>query len=365
MLEAIEFTSFKCFRKQKVGLKPLTLLSGVNGMGKSSVIQGLALLRQSANERLLPDEGLLLNGSWVSLGTAQDVLYEFAEADEIHIGLETKRGPARWRFSARNPEDDLLKKLEGPTLLPDIPLFRPGVLYLSAERLGPRALHSMSNFEVRTRGEMRADGSLAVAWLDENARITLDPQMYHKASMASSLPEQLEAWMSEITPGVRVETSVRRHLQAIELGFSFALKGATTRSMRPTGVGFGLSYTLPVVLACLVAGSEKLIMLENPEAHLHPRAQMAIGDLVARAAATGAQLLVETHSDHLLNGARLAVKRGLLDPDDVAIHFFSRHVEEHRLVHDVISPRIDADGRLDQWPEGFFDQFDVALEQLM
>lgn len=365
MLDAIEFTSFKCFREQKIGLKPLTLLSGVNGMGKSSVIQGLALLRQSANERLLPDEGLLLNGSWVSLGTAQDVLYEFAEADEIHIGLKTKRGPARWRFSARNPEDDLLKKLKGPTLLPDIPLFRPGALYLSAERLGPRALHPMSNFEVRTRGEIRADGSLAVAWLDENARLSVEPQVCHNTMPTQSLPEQLEAWMSEITPGVRVNTSVRRHLQAIELGFGFALAGATTRSMRPTGVGFGLSYTLPVVLVCLAAGPERLIMLENPEAHLHPRAQMAIGDLIARAAATGAQLIVETHSDHLLNGVRLAVKQGRLSPNHVAIHFFSRHVEKHRLVHDVVSPRIDADGRLDTWPEGFFDQFDVALEQLM
>ena len=153
------------------------------------------------------------------------------------------------------------------------------------------------------------------------------------------------------------------------LSFSFVTGGATSRSLRPTSVGFGLSYTLPVVVALLAARPGSLVLVENPEAHLHPRGQMAMGDLIIRAAAAGAQVIVETHSDHVLNGIRVAVKEGRGAPDQVAIHYFQRITEtrggDERIVHVVQSPRIDADGRVDSWPQGFFDQYDIALEKLL
>jgi predicted ATPase len=107
------------------------------------------------------------------------------------------------------------------------------------------------------------------------------------------------------------------------------------------------------------------VLLENPEAHLHPRGQMAMGDLMARAASAGIQVLCETHSDHVLNGVRLAVKQGLLASPGVALHYFSRTNDGERVLHVVDSPRVGPDGRLDRWPQGFFDQWDIALERLL
>jgi predicted ATPase len=106
-----------------------------------------------------------------------------------------------------------------------------------------------------------------------------------------------------------------------------------------------------------------LLLLENPEAHLHPQGQVALGELLALAASDGVQIVVETHSDHLLNGVRLAVKREKIRCIDTAIHFFSRSVDTGDST--VQSPVVMSNGRLSNWPDGFFDQWDKSLEALV
>ena len=84
--------------------------------------------------------------------------------------------------------------------------------------------------------------------------------------------------------------------------------------------------------------------------------------LLAETAARGVQVIVESHSDHVLNGVRLAVKQKKLLAQDVCVHFFSHRPGQGAVPE---SPSMDDDGRLDSWPEGFFDQFDFALAELM
>src|SRR3989339_1738814 len=87
MITCVRLRNFKCFRQQLLEFSPLTLLSGVNGMGKSSVLQALLLLRQSFLQGTLPNTGVTLNGELLRLGTAQDVLYQDALEDELEIGV--------------------------------------------------------------------------------------------------------------------------------------------------------------------------------------------------------------------------------------------------------------------------------------
>ncbi|MFE0082956.1 AAA family ATPase, partial [[Kitasatospora] papulosa] len=118
---------------------------------------------------------------------------------------------------------------------------------------------------------------------------------------------------------------------------------------------------LPVVVACRSARPGTLLLLQNPEAHLHPQGQTQMATLTASAAAQGAQVIMETHSDHVINGVRLAVKHGRLTPAQAVFHYFrgdGTGVE-------IVSPRIDADGMLDKWPEGFFDELENTLDQLI
>jgi predicted ATPase len=105
-------------------------------------------------------------------------------------------------------------------------------------------------------------------------------------------------------------------------------------------------------------------MIENPEAHLHPQGQSQMGELLAKTAADGVQILVETHSDHLINGIRRTVKKGgSLSSDSTAFHFFSRGEPGTGSVFET--PTLSADGRFNKWPSGFFDEWDKAVLELI
>ena len=119
-----------------------------------------------------------------------------------------------------------------------------------------------------------------------------------------------------------------------------------------------------MLIAILSSKPGSIVLLENPKAHLHPQGQAKIGELVARAAAAGVQVLVETHSDHVLNGVRIAVHAGVIAPESISICYFSRVEDAGRVRSSIESPRIDKDGRLDKWPDGFFDEWDKSLERL-
>ena len=107
-------------------------------------------------------------------------------------------------------------------------------------------------------------------------------------------------------------------------------------------------------------GPPHLIIIENPEAHIHPAGQTSLAELAARASAGGSQVILETHSDHVLNGVRLAVAEGILTSDQVVIHYFERDGLDVRMT----SPVLTDSGRLDVWPEGFFDQHERNLSPL-
>jgi predicted ATPase len=120
---------------------------------------------------------------------------------------------------------------------------------------------------------------------------------------------------------------------------------------------------LPILVAILSSKPGSLVLLENPEAHLHPRGQALMGELFARAAAAGIQIVLESHSDHVLNGIRVAVRQERVAPEQVTIHFFGRNEETGE--HTIMSPQIDRDGRITEWPEHFFDEYEKSLEALL
>src|SRR6266478_5335849 len=167
MIESIQLTNFKCFEDQKVVLRPLTLLAGLNSSGKSTVIQALLLLRQSYLENLLPNVGLTLNGKLAQLGTAKDVLFEEADIDEI--GFELKDDlPAhlKLRFAYREESDVLA--VNGADVGGEIwrtSLFLDEFQYLRAERIGPRTSFAMSDYEVRHHHQMGSGGEFATHFL--------------------------------------------------------------------------------------------------------------------------------------------------------------------------------------------------------
>jgi predicted ATPase len=171
--------------------------------------------------------------------------------------------------------------------------------------------------------------------------------------------------MGEISPGTRIKISSNPDIDLMSIQYSFVTGKEVSNPYRSTNVGFGISYTLPIVVAVLASVPGSLILIENPEAHLHPRGQSKIGELLALAASYGVQIIIETHSDHVLNGIRVAVHGGKIKPDDVQLHYFQRTADRERASTEVISPKIDRNGRIDRWPDGFFDEWERNLDILL
>jgi predicted ATPase len=161
--------------------------------------------------------------------------------------------------------------------------------------------------------------------------------------------------MGTFFPGCGLVVQQVAQANAVTLGLR---SSEATDFHRPIHVGFGLTQVLPIIVAALSAGNEDILLIENPEVHLHPAGQALMGRFLADVARAGVQVVVETHSDHFLNGVRRSVKASRLTAEQVAIHFFKPRSPE---AAQVLSPILDSSGNIDSWPEGFFDQFDKDM----
>ena len=118
-------------------------------------------------------------------------------------------------------------------------------------------------------------------------------------------------------------------------------------------VGFGVSQTIPVVVALRAADAGRLVYIEQPELHLHPRAQAAMASILVDAARRGVRVLVETHSSILLRAIQTAIASGLIDEADVSLNWFARDPDSGAT--SVARAALDADGAFGDWPEDFDD----------
>lgn len=372
MINSLRLGNFKCFQDETVPFKRLTLLSGVNGAGKSSIIQALLVLRQICQRGAFSVPEVSLSGDLVDLGRSADILFSSADEDTIWLELEAEEcpllqaaflvdiegGEANW--ANLDEAQDVMQKMaeRGVALFSGGPFGNPGVAdfnYLNAERYGPRKALPVDDrhgrlFDLGKHGEFVFD-----ALLNHQDSIILpaDDKRALPEARGDRLRDHIEAWLHEISPGVQLDIAGVPRADMAVGSFSFGREGSLrSPEYRATNVGFGLSYILPVLAALLAAPKDGLVLIENPEAHLHPRGQTKMGELCARAAAAGVQVIIETHSDHVLDGCRLAVRDRVLERDDAVFHYLQQ-VDGRAL---RISPTIDNEGRLSEWPEGFFDQ---------
>ena len=132
-------------------------------------------------------------------------------------------------------------------------------------------------------------------------------------------------------------------------------------------VGFGVSQTLPVVVALLAAGPGQIVYIEQPELHLHPKAQIAMAEILVHAADRGVRVVIETHSSLLLLALQSAVAEGKIAPDRMSLNWFTRDASGQTHVTEA---QLDADGSYGDWPEDFGeielklqDRFMTAVER--
>ena len=325
-----EISGFKCFINSTFELNNLTVLTGANASGKSSLIQSLLLIRAGENNS---EVNLRDNKYAFDMGDKDSLINESVE-NEVTFILGTKK---RYFLSSDDTPKGLLKMYsEG-----DGSLFQGNLYYLSAERQGPRYEVSL-NKNIKTDCGCHGDG---VANVINNNSFTeiAEPKRLKRGTF----PIQLDAWLDMIFPGISVKVK-----QSGESSLQVTIRNNQVIS-NATNVGFGISYALPIIVEGLLAENGDWLIVENPEAHLHAKAQSNMGFFLAIVAAAGIRVLVETHSEHIVNGIRRATmnNKTLINPNDVNIYFMTpNNVDKLNLI------KIDDEGNLSDYPVDFFDQ---------
>lgn len=391
MLQSIELTNFKSIKKQRFPLRKLNLLLGLNGTGKSSFIQSLLLLRQSD---IIDNHGILrLNGDYVHIGTTKDVRYQYSQKDEqisiifqfhnsnpliMECNYEFESDILKYKLSDLSflGVKDLLSTNSIPILKEQVALFGADFQYLNANRIPPQSIHkkSVSNVKIRNIGNY---GEYTAHYIETfyNDEIYFE-NLIHRDSISKdevldkeitnkTLINQINLWMGEISPGVNVRTT---SVSSDEVLLEYVYKQpnfVNTNRFKPENVGFGISYALHVVTALLASRPGELIIIESPESHIHPRGQAELGKLIALTAQNDVQLIIETHSDHIINGVRVAIKENPQLKNDVILFYFDKMVTETEQYAKITDIEIDENGTLSDYPENLLDEWSNQLSQLI
>ena len=277
MLESICLNNFKAARSLDLSLAPLTLLAGLNGSGKSTVLQSLAALRQSYLSG--QSSGLQLGGPLVRLGQGRDLLSEGAE-EIITVAVQDGGIDFSWVCKV-TLDSNQLEFTESPPNLPEFTT-GPHFQYLQADRIVPHTLYPQADEQSRQAKFLGAHGEFTADFLARNQSqaisekrmfskdgTDLDDTLWAKIAPTPRLLDQVAGWLQQISPGARLRAEPLAGTDEVILQFQYVGQelGFEAGYYRPTHVGFGLTYSLPILVACLAAPSGALLLIENPEAH--------------------------------------------------------------------------------------------------
>ncbi|MDD1792758.1 DUF3696 domain-containing protein [Enterovibrio sp. ZSDZ42] len=373
MINKLNLYNFKAYKDEEFEFSDLTVFCGNNSVGKSTAIQAISLAIQSYF-----GDNLALNGDLVELGYLDDVHHQNASKSNLKVELEIDSHVMSWGYRDLDEQDNESNKhlsaLNPPSTesQQSIRKILENLQFLQAERYGPRNNYELSksggfhNDWLGAKGEFtsellsRAGRSqrLFVGGVNASEEVSNDPRL-HPKEVQVSLVKQIDAWLKEISPGMSLTSKL--FAEASTAVNVFEQNG--NKSLKPHNVGFGVSYALSIVTALLYTRKGGLVIIENPEAHLHPRGQSYLGRLIALTAEAGVQVIVETHSDHLINGIRIMPRLEKVDCGKIRIYQIIADIEEQ--CSKALPITVTEQGELSDWPEQFFDQQLIDMDILM
>ncbi len=381
MIEHINIKNFKAHADTSIELSNLNILTGMNGVGKSSIIQAILLLRQSYVKSRL-SKGLDLNGELCKIGSVSDCIYEEATTDDVEFKIKFQDRTLLWSFKAElNDLSETFMNINNENTYSTSNMeviFQNNFQYISAFRNGPVNNYIKDTFSVGilnliSRKEGRCE--LVAHLLYHNRENLVAEALVLDKSLDWSLISQVEAWMRAISENINIHIEPNDTSFKINYSYNRGGKKTKTQEFKASNIGFGVSYVLPIVVAILQACSSprkkniskesKLIIIENPEAHIHPSGQAKLMELICKAANSSynVQFLLETHSDHIINGLLVAVKKEIIPAKKSKVYFFDRDKESHRSQAHLLP--VLPGGKIKKAPNGFFDQMDIDMNTLM
>lgn len=384
MIKEISVKNFKSLENTEAKLSNINILTGVNGRGKSSLLQTLLVLSQTWIKNQY--QYLLPQGCWKSLGVFDDIRNSFCGDENITIRIKTDdQGENDFLLEyTRNNDKETLGELaafnvngnsiivseeeemgesdeshdsvypayepsDKPTTLASIADYAPltklkKIFYVSSDRIAAKAKEQLDE----NTDFLNPDGSNILNFLYRQDKEAI---------------KEVERVLNEIFDGAVLNIDLNDQDIVLKLNSENG-----TKLYRPENVGFGFSYVLSVATAIVIAQEQDTLIIENPEAHLHPSAQaIVLHLLITNALKKGFQLFVETHSDHVVNATLLEVKRenNGCSNENVEILFFSNVPSEIGDSKSVIKNlKITPKGKILNPPRKFCDQYAKDLREL-
>ncbi len=367
MIKEIGISNYKVHEKLQLNLNNLTVLTGVNSSGKSSVIQAMLLLRQSHDRNVLKD-GLQLNGDYCRVGLAKDAICRYSENGDLGFRFILNDGQRQeWKFRIDKGNDfnrdfiPLVESYKGGS--EPFNLFGKNFHYISAARWAPKESYPMDSHAVeglRRLSLQYGQCELAVHYLDYFKKEQVEHSLMIHPESDGTLLTEVSMWESDM--GMKLEI-VPRNLGGTTYGLFYKYEDPLyAEETRADNVGFGLSYALPIIVALLSTPKGGLVVIENPEAHLHPKAVAKMAELISLATVSGIQVVVETHSDHIINGIMVQIKKKTFKDFIPNIYFMQKR--ENTIAYAPVRLEVTDDGDIINPPRDFFDQIELDLGQI-
>lgn len=351
----------------QVDLAPLTLVFGPNSAGKSSLLSVLPMLQQTAAR----PEILNMSGDLVESGTFRMAIHRHDESLPMTLGFgwtspdgsrHAGSGVFRWDPGKRTAVRDRLN-VDNGEVSTHVQGLRPWGHQPGAEiarQLAPEFYEILSRIFYLGPMRARAERTTVIGQGWDNY---VGPSGERMAELLYDRPELVAGvndWCDELGLGYRIRMlSPHSHDIVISAGDFAVLALEDVRHDPPVlvssrAVGYGVGQLLPVITQCLIA-DHSLIIVEQPEVHLHPRLQAAVGDLfIDTVQEDRAQLLIETHSEHLVLRILRRIREGKLDPEDLSILYVDLHDDGSAFIRRL---EVNSQGELvDGWPGNFFDE---------
>ena len=359
MITELRIHALKSIKDLIIPCKNLNIFVGTNSSGKSTILQSLLMLSQSAGS----NGENVFDGEFLNLGSFEEIQSKLCSKDNnIKIGVSFKNDTdtdieisedgivdidnfESIQFKAVRKE---FFNLSYKRKLYHIPFDRIGVAETypkntSKAKFGLNCECALSYYDA-----VKKDASPQP--LDANLISTEDKTL-------KTLDSQVNYWLNQIL-GVKLYTFDENPKSSY---VTATYEGQDGKQYRPMNVGSGISYIVSILIVCLASEKDSTILIENPEIHLHPKAQSRLMDFLYMIAKSGRQLFIETHSDHIFNGIRVGIGTEQMDAEKISVNF--AYIKNNETQIEQI--RFGKRGKIINPQNDLFDQFDIDLDKML
>ena len=346
MIEEIKIRAIKSIADITLSCSNLNLFVGTNSSGKSTVIQSILLISQNIEYKYG------LNGPLISLGDFRDIKNFNINEKEMVISVKGEGAKLKLQINENiiyNTDSQIINS----KLFHDLNYNNQKLHYLSCHRIGSRDTYEKNLYNIDPFG---INGEYTINYLMEHGSDEIDNKLikYHESF---TLLNQVNYWLKYII-NANVSTENVIGTDIVKARYSI-IDGM---HVRPKNVGSGISYLVSIIILCLATKEDDIVLIENPEIHLHPLSQSRLCEFLYFIAQSGRQLFVETHSAHFFNGIRAGIALNNFEENMVKVYFFS--LDDNNCTNST-EIKFGRRGKILNPIDNLFDQFDTDLNKML